>query len=151
MFGGIGYLAQGGGCLRLLGHQDGRQLLGCPLVGTLRRFAARGFRGKARIVLGIEQLVGDALDRSAHVLDGLREPLAPGAQLLDLGMEHPTAPREIGQHPGAKLLGLLDHSPALLAGPFRHQFDLVACLVQRRGHLLVRPLPQLPDGLLDLR
>ncbi len=79
---------------------------------------------------------------AAHVGDRLGQALAPGPELLDLGVEHLAATGQVGEHPGPELLGLLDHDPALGPGPLGQLLGVGPHLVEGGGHLLLGPLPQ---------
>ena len=130
----------------LLGQQQRGHLLGRALVGSVRRLPSGGFSRQPGVVLGGEQVLGDGVDRAAHVLDRLGQPLATGPQLLDLGVEHLPALGQIGQHPGPEALGLLDHRPALLAGLGEQLLGLGPGRLEPGGDLLVGPLAQLVGG-----
>ena len=93
------------------------------------RLAAGLLGRQAGIVLGREQVLGDRVDGTADVLDRLRQPLAAGAQLFDLGVEHLAAFGQVGEHPGSETLRFVDHGPALLAGVGQQVVRLVTGLL----------------------
>ena len=73
----------------------------------------------------------------ADISDGLGQPFAAGAELLDLAVENAAAAGEIGQDPGPDLLGLLDHGPTFGPGLGHQLLGLELGALELGGHLLL--------------
>ncbi len=113
------------------------------LVGAGCRLASGRFGGETSLVLGPEDLVRDRVDRVADVAHRHGEALPAGPQLLDLGVERLAPPGQVGEHPGAQGLGLLDHLAALVAGPVEERLRLGARRGEGVGRVRLGPVPQL--------
>ena len=137
--------------LVLVGQQLGGELLGCGRIDPVQSLTAGGLGGQSGVVLGREQVGGDGVDRSPHIVDGLGQSLPTGPELLDLHMQYLAALGQVGQHPGPQALGLLHHGPALLPRLLQHGVGLAAGLLHGGGGLLLDPLLQFGGRGLDGR